>query len=213
MRRVSRKAKDLTGLTFGRWRVAERDMSQPSNNSVYWWCVCECGERRSIRGSSLRCGDSVSCGCLVKSQKYKTAPGYNSWRSMIAHCYSEKATGYADYGGRGIKVCDRWRHDFHAFIEDVGPRPSKAHSIDRIDVNGNYEPGNVRWATALVQCNNRRCTRYVVYKGERLPFREFARREGCVLNPTIAWNRISRCGWDLERAIKTPPMSKGKARA
>lgn len=126
---------------------------------------------------------------------------------MIGRCCLASSQQYKNYGGRGIAVCDAWRTDFVAFYEHVGPRPSKEHSLDRIDVNKDYEPGNVRWATRIVQANNMRDTRIVSYKGEEMPFQLFMRKVNCGLNQQTVWNRITRHGWSVERAISEPPRA------
>jgi len=107
----------------------------------------------------------------------KTAE-YAAWARMIQRCTNKNLPKYPSYGGRGIRVCDRWRFDFLAFLGDMGQRPSVAHSLDRIDVNGNYEPGNCRWATALEQQSNKTTSRYVEVGGERITSAEAARRRG-----------------------------------
>ena len=130
-----------------------------------WECRCDCGRtvikstpylKRELKGPH-------SCGCIrhhvVKHGKTGT-PEHRTWLSMIKRCETPAATGYSDYGGRGIKVSPVWRHDFDAFLRDVGPRPSDRHSLDRIDNDGDYEPGNVRWATVVEQNNNRRPRRW-----------------------------------------------------
>lgn len=86
-------------------------------------------------------------------------PLYETWRSMRSRCYSKNNHAYRSYGGRGIQICDRWREDFWSFVVDVGERPSKGHTLDRIDSDKNYEPGNVRWATRLEQTQNRRSSK------------------------------------------------------
>ena len=113
-----------------------------------------------MRGSLLR-GASMSCGCLTRgangdATRGKVAPEYHSWQGMIKRCTNKNNRGWPHYGGRGIKVCDRWKSSYQDFLSDVGRRPSDKHSLDRIDVNGDYEPGNVRWATMTQQIKNRR---------------------------------------------------------
>lgn len=105
-------------------------------------------------------------------------PEYRAWAAMITRCFNQKGPAFHHYGGRGIQVCDEWRHDFMAFYRHIGPRPSSEHSIDRIDNNGNYEPGNVRWATWLEQQANRRDNIWITYNGKKLHQNEWARQMG-----------------------------------
>lgn len=141
-------------------------------------CRCDCGESASVRWGNLRNGHTQSCGCMhteavaemgratrrhghaapIEGVDHRT-PTYVSWTAMLYRCSTQTSPDYANYGGRGIVVCDRWR-TFENFLVDMGPRPSRAHSIDRIDVNGNYEPGNCRWATRSQQQRNKRNARY-----------------------------------------------------
>lgn len=156
------RAIDLTGKRFDRWIVeAKADKRR-------WTCVCDCGRRKDVEGSNLTMGRSRSCGCLSVeiTKKNCTTHGYTvggaitreyrTWAKMKERCYNPNEKRYADYGGRGISVCDEWREDFLAFLRHIGPKPEGRYSIDRIDVNGNYEPGNVRWATDVQQSRNRR---------------------------------------------------------
>jgi hypothetical protein len=127
-------------------------------------CKCECGKETKVLLRYLRNGRTKSCGCLhketvsnssrVHGMKFTTE--YKSWTHMKYRCNNPKSNCYSYYGGRGIKVCERWNNSFENFLEDVGKKPEKSYSLDRIDFNGNYEPGNVRWADKKTQANNRR---------------------------------------------------------
>jgi len=153
---------DLTGQTFGRWTVLE------FKGQAKWLCRCSCGTEKVVGGSSLRRGNSTSCGCFQRedvSRRTRThghkaggkyTPEYIAWANIIARCENPKHKAYPNYGGRGITICGRWRESFESFLADVGPRPSDDNSLDRIDNDGHYEPGNVRWATISEQAKNRR---------------------------------------------------------
>jgi len=124
-----------------------------------WLCTCDCGENKVIMSGNLHNGTSRSCGCRNGQPRHglRNTPEYRAWSAMKTRCYNKK-TGdkYRIYGGRGITVCREWLHNFPAFLEHIGNRPSTGHSLDRINNNGNYEPGNVRWATRKEQQQNRR---------------------------------------------------------
>lgn len=161
-----RKAKDLKGKKFGKLTVISR-AGKERDGHIKYNCVCECGAVREVRGSALTSGNTKSCGCTRR--KYNKTHGmshlriYKTWSHMMERCYSEKYHNYANYGGRGITVCERW-HDFLTFYRDVVHKYNEhalrygehETTLDRINNDGNYEPDNIRFATYKVQANNRR---------------------------------------------------------
>lgn len=140
---------------------------------------------------------------LQPKVKITSDPAYLVWKNMKSRCSNPKATGYENYGGRGIKVCAKWAGSFAAFLEDVGPRPSARHTIDRVNVNKGYEPGNCRWATQKVQCRNTRVNHIVLIDGERMTLAEAVDSAPVCYNTAL--HRIKR-GWSVDDAVSLPPQ-------
>lgn len=161
------KVVDLTGKKFDRWTV--KSFSHKVGKMFHWLCICECGTERAVFGGDLKRGASKSCGCLMKelaSDRFKTHsmskhPAYRAWIGMKSRCFDSSKEGFKDYGGRGITIAQEWQ-DFDVFWKDMGPTWSKGLTIDRVDVDGNYEASNCRWATPKQQANNRRTNRVLI---------------------------------------------------
>jgi hypothetical protein len=167
---------DVTiGDKFGRLTVIGIGRRSPTSRQWYWKCRCECGNEKEIMGCNIREGKSLSCGCLQKERagdSHRTHGGSGSklhaaWKNIKQRCRNKNNTAYHNYGGRGIDICEEWANSFVAFKEALGEPPSSTHSIDRIDNNKGYEPGNVRWATPYDQGINRRHSVYVDFGGRK----------------------------------------------
>lgn len=154
---------NLSGATIGRLFVVCRDSAKAKHGEIRWVCLCTCGNIHVAEGRHLNNRDIQSCGCLrsvmtghrVRIHGKSRSREYISWCSMKARCYRKENNRYYAYGGRGITVCDRWLHSFENFYRDMGLRP-KNTTLDRINVNGNYEPENCRWADSATQQANKR---------------------------------------------------------
>jgi hypothetical protein len=196
---------DLTGQTFGKLIVTERDGY--IKNSAAWKCTCLCGKIVTISAKYLTSGTTKSCGCYraERGRQHFTThglakiPEYKIWVSMKQRCFDVNSQAYADYGGRGITVCERWKKSFLAFYHDMGPRPSADHSIDREENDGDYEPDNCRWATYEEQNSNQRKTRRVEYEGKIWPLTHLVRHLGVPYHPFRGY--LYR-GYSVEDAIR-----------
>lgn len=189
---------DLTGHRFERLVVVGRMPNLQGITQTVWHVRCDCGvEKFAVLYSSLISGRTKSCGCLRREvvsyrgpkhlQRSQRNPLYIAWKSMKQRCYDEKCASYPRYGGKGVKVCDRWLEDFEAFVKDMGTRPN-GFSLDRIDPEGDYTPENCRWANALTQGQNKRKggkMRFYEWNGEELCLTEICRRENVSMAKVI----------------------------
>lgn len=201
--------KDETNKRYGRLTVIEQALPPEhvkAKDSAYWLCRCDCGNTTVVIGSSLRDGNTTSCGCrqraaaiatMTKHGMYKSAE-YQSWQGMKERCYNSANRAYPNYGARGIVVCDHWRNSFAAFLEDMGCRPGPAYTLDRIDSNGSYCPENCRWATREQQQNNLRTNRVLTYNGKTQTLARWARELG-IRRRTVS-NRLS-AGYSVDEAL------------
>lgn len=207
------KAIDVLGKRFGRLVVF--GVAETGGHQRLWGCRCDCGTEIAATSTRLINGDTRSCGCLRKEsaarqgRENKThgmrgTPTYRTWAAMVNRCTDSGSPNWIAYGGRGIGVCDRWL-SFENFLEDMGERP-EGKSIDRINVNGNYEPGNCQWATAEQQNNNRRTSRHIEFRGQVKTLAQWAKEVGISSQCLNMRLRV----WTLERSLTTPPLrSKG----
>ncbi len=184
---------DLTGKKFAHLIVLSFDGRHacPSSNSVFYWkCRCDCGQTKSVSGFHLTSGHTTSCGCQKGrfSHRLSYTKVYGIWSTMKQRCGNPKSTEYHKYGARGIRVCERWLQ-FENFYADMGD-PPKAHSIDRRDNDGNYEPGNCRWATRITQQNNMRMNHWIEYNGKKMTSAQWSRELG--IKGTTINNRVHR---------------------
>lgn len=156
---------NLVNQKFGRLKVMSKS-GKNKHGKTLWLCHCECGNTTNVSTSDLRNSHTKSCGCLnavrIKSgNNYRhgkiNSPEYGPWTAMRARCHNPNSKAYLNYGGRGIEVCNRW-DTFSNFLEDMGPRPTMKHTIERRDVNGNYEPSNCYWLEKIKQARNTRVT-------------------------------------------------------
>ena len=204
---------DLNGQTFGRLKVI-RKAGVNKRRETIWECLCSCGKTTTAKTYQLRSGSKRSCGCLSveKSRERRTVHGewgtrlHQLWKGMKARCYNPNHASYKNYGGRGIKVCSEWKDNFISFKEfmlSIGydqELPTGVQTIERIDVNGNYEPSNCTLATKKEQNTNKRNNHKATYKGETKTIAEFAEKYGQDVENIL--NRINNYGYSIEEAIE-----------
>jgi hypothetical protein len=200
-------ADEIKSRKYGRLKpICEESGFRPS-----WRCLCDCGKTCVVKRSSMLRGNVRSCGCLVAdtNRKFKTTHGesagapsrlYTIWAMMKQRCLNPLAVGYERYGGKGVTVCERWKNSYENFREDVGEPTSTKHTLDRFpDKTGNYEPGNVRWATDKEQNRNSANNRMIDFQGETKCLSEWCENLG--LNYNTVHYRLSK-GWPADRALK-----------
>lgn len=205
-----------TGTQFGKLTVLGLGERRGARSRITYSCACSCGNKTDILGDLLRAGITRSCGCLRNlpnrrhghagyAGKYACSPTYAIWTDMKKRCLNKNHKYYKHYGARGIQVCARWQK-FDNFLEDMGERPSGL-TLDRINVNGNYEPGNCRWASRVEQQRNKQNTKLYTWCGTSLTLQGWL-DVSRVVNYPAAYYRLQR-GWSLENAI-TVPAVKGR---
>lgn len=222
---MSKELKSLEKV-YGRLTILgesfRKEVGKQGQNYTYVECRCECGTVVTVNYSRLKNGKTKSCGCMQKelASKRLTTHGctkhkqetreYRTWMNMLDRCRNSNHYAYCNYGGRGIKVCERWlgKTGFQNFLEDMGSRPSSAHSLDRIDNNGHYCPENCRWATKKEQGNNQRTNRLITAFGRTQTLTQWATEFGC--NVDTLWRRLNKLGWPVEKALTTPVATRNR---
>jgi len=196
---------NIAGMKFGRLTALYPNGHEicPSRKHVLWACICDCGVQTDVRLNALRSGGSKSCGCIKKEGNSNRKHGmtktteYKSWAHIKARCTNPNHKDFPDYGGRGIKMCQRWMDSFEAFFEDMGKKPDGMKSIDRIDVHGDYCKENCRWANDYTQSRNKRNNRYLEFNGLEMCLTDWSRHLGISVSTLI--QRLQE--WPLEKAL------------
>lgn len=206
---VETKAKSVgVGEKFGRLTVIAIGQI-PGTYRYFAVCECACGsEPKSIRMDGLTNGNVVSCGCVqrerVTTHALSKSNHYHRWRGIMDRCYNTKCKPYQNYGGRGVRVCNEW-HTIEGFVAGLPEGYSEGFEIDRYPNNdGDYEPGNVRWATPSENSDNRRSGRLICFNGKTQSLRRWAEETG--IHETTIWGRLERWNWPIDKALSTPPV-------
>jgi len=211
------KKRDLAGQRFGRL-IALYDTGERKDRKAVWHCRCDCGTEVDVIGRNLTGGHTTSCGCYNRERTVEahTVHGmarhgkqhsvYWIWRAMCQRCENQDHKYYKNYGGRGITVCDEW-HDPQVFINwALASGWERGLSIDRIDNNGNYEPGNCRWVTWKEQARNKRNNHLITFDNKTQPLAQWA--EGLNIPVNTLRSRINQLHWPIERALTEPSHGK-----
>lgn len=203
------KFQDLTGRKYGKLTVISRSVNG-NNGCTRWLCLCECGKEHTVNAGHLKSGGVKDCGCekskrtTLRNTKHGDAGSrlYNIWIKMRDRCNNPNNADWNLYGGRGISICDEWNESYLSFKNWATSNGySETLSIDRIDVNGGYNPSNCRWATNIEQCNNTRRNKHYPYRGREITIREASQISGLEYGTIKA--RL-KYGWSMEQAINTP---------
>jgi hypothetical protein len=208
---------DLTGQIFGRLTVLSR--AERSGKDTRWLCLCECGNKRTTVGSRLKRGTCQSCGCLrnenVRAARlthghtvgHTQSTEYRTWIAVLHRTSHPNQVGYPNYGGRGISICPEWKDSFTRFLADMGLKPTPQHTIERVDVDGNYTPANCKWATRIEQAANKRTSVLIEGLGSRKVLAEWARV--FEVSPTKLKKNINECGDIFFAALVLKPSLLG----
>lgn len=209
------KQRSIAGRRFGRL-VAIEFHHRDQWGAAHWRFRCDCGKEDYVcRPDQVRRGVITSCGCwrnekaakrgkvLMRKHGHakKRSTEYVSWLNMNNRCYEPSYPGYHRYGGRGIVVCERWRHSFETFLLDMGKKPDSSYTIGRMNVDGNYEPNNCRWESKIQQARNKSTNRLVNYRGTEMPIAAACEFSGI---PRNVFDARVRRGWTVEKALSTP---------
>jgi hypothetical protein len=190
---------DLCGKRYGKLLVLSEKRRKSRNDPIMWHCLCDCGRKCLKRPTNIV--RYRSCGCLRGgSHNMSRTKVYRAHRAMLTRCLNKNCLQRKHYAGRGVTICKRWLK-FENFYTDMGEPPTSKHSLDRINNNGNYEPGNCRWATPTQQARNTRSNKKLFYFGERKTIADWADELG--IKSKVVYQRISR-GWTIQRALETP---------
>lgn len=229
-KRLAQPIRDKTGRRYGRWVVLGLNRRDQAKHATFWNCRCDCGTERVITGDRLP--KTMSCGCFraeqlaqrqrvhgfaARDRRGSRHRVYTAWQNMKRRCYSVSSARYHCYGARGIRVCQRWREDFTAFVADLG-EPLPGMSLDRRNVNGHYSCGeceecktnrwarNVRWATAGQQASNKTASVRLTAHGLTKTLQEWSKETG--VRFLALWHRLKVYGWSPEKTVDTPPRKK-----